>query len=105
MKCGRTVMAALAVAGAVVLGAGSSPASAQVYGVCAPGYYYAAGYCSPYAPTYYPPAYYGYGGPFFYPTIGFGFGFGRGFHHFDHGGFHHFDHGGFHGGGFHGGHR
>jgi hypothetical protein len=97
------MMAALAVAGAVVLGAGvgSSPASAQAYGACAPGYYYAAGYCYPFAPTFYPPAYYGYGAPFFAPTIGLGFGFGGGFRHFDHDG--HFHGGGFHGGGFHGG--
>jgi hypothetical protein len=107
MARGKNLMATLAVAGAVVLGigAGSTPASAQVYGACAPGYYYSAGYCYPYAQSYYPPAYYGYGygygAPFFYPTIGLGFGFG-GFHG---GGFHggggHG--GGGHGGGFHGG--
>jgi hypothetical protein len=100
MTRSRNVMAALAVASAMVLGAGagSTPASAQDYAACAPGYYYAAGYCYPYAPSYYPPAY--YGGSFFYPTIGLGFGFGGSFRHFDH-----FHGGGFHGhgGGFHGG--
>jgi hypothetical protein len=105
MKRGKNLAVALAVAGTIVLGFGASsiPASAQVYAACAPGYYYAAGYCYP----YYPPTYYDYGGAFFSPTIGFGFG--GGFRHFDRddfrggfrgGGFHG---GGFHGGGFHGG--
>jgi hypothetical protein len=111
MTRGKNLLVALAVAGTVVLGIGASstPASAQVYPACAPGYYYAAGYCYPYSPTYYPPTYYNYGSPFFYPSIGLGFGFGRGFHRFDrddfHGGLHRggFHGGGFHGGGFHGG--
>ena len=94
MTRGKNLMAALAVAGTVVLGIGASstPASAQVYPTCAPGYYYASGYCYPYAPTYYPPTYYDYGDPFI--------GFGDGFHHFDRDDFRG---GGFRGGGFHGG--
>lgn len=98
MTRGTNVMAALAIAAAIVLGMGASsvPASAQVYPACAPGYYYWAGYCYPYASAYYPPVY--FGAPFFFPAIGFGFGFG-GFHSFDHDDFH----GGFHGGGFSGG--
>ena len=101
MKRGKFLAAMLGIAGAgmVALGMSSTSASAQSYPSCAPGYYYANGYCYPYqaAPPpvdyYYPPAY--YAPPVFYPTIGIGFGFGGGFHH----GFHE----GFHGGGFHGG--
>ena len=49
MTRGKNLMVALAVAGPVVLGIGASspPAWAQVYPACAPGYYYAAGYCYP----------------------------------------------------------
>ena len=94
----RGILATMA-ALAVLLGIGtaSTPASAQAYAACAPGYYHAAGYCCPYgygyAPAYYPPAY--YSAPFFFPGIGFGFHS----HFVDH------HHAGFHGGGFHGGHH
>ena len=100
MKRGKFLGAMLGIAGAglLALGMSSTSATAQAYPSCAPGYYYANGYCYPYqaAPVYYPPAY--YDPPVFIaPTFGIGFGFGGGFHH----GFHR----GFHGDGFHGGHH
>ena len=78
----RILAATLAIAGGLVLGVGmsSTPASAAPY--CAPGYYFAGGYCYPYqAPpvTYYPPAYYAPPPVYYGPSIGIGFGFG-GFH-------------------------
>jgi len=105
MKRGKILAATLAIAGVGVLalGAGSTPASAQAYAACAPGYYYSAGYCYPNPPpvTYYPPAYYYDPPPVIVgPTFGIGFGFGGGFRDRD-------DRGGFREGGhdFHGGHR
>ena len=87
MKRGKMVAAALAVAGlGTVALAGSSPASAQAYPTCSPGYYYANGYCYPYQPapppvTYYPPEYYAPPPVVFGPSFGIGFGFGGGEHH------------------------
>ncbi|HEY3916301.1 MAG TPA: hypothetical protein VGL83_00835 [Stellaceae bacterium] len=85
MKRGKILAASLAIAGAgmLALGIGSSPASAQAYPSCSPGYYYANGYCYPYQPapppvTYYPPAYYAPPPVVVAPAIGFGFGFGGG---------------------------
>jgi hypothetical protein len=99
MKRGKLLAAMLGIAGvgAVALGMSSTSASAQGYAGCAPGYYYANGYCYPYqaAPPpvvydyYYPPSY--YASPVFVgPTFGIGFGFGGGGFHHDHfrGGFH-----------------
>ncbi|HEV8015944.1 MAG TPA: hypothetical protein VGP48_10445 [Stellaceae bacterium] len=85
MKRGKILAAMLAVAGVGVLafGAGSTPASAQAYAACAPGYYYSAGYCYPNPPppvVYYPPAYYAPPPVVFGPTIDFGFGFRGGDH-------------------------
>ena len=52
MKRGKFLAAILGIAGLgmLALGIGSTPASAQAYGVpaCAAGYYYANGYCYPY---------------------------------------------------------
>jgi hypothetical protein len=91
-------MLGVASVGMLALGLSATSASAQGYPSCAPGYYFANGYCYPYqaAPPpvdyYYPPAY--YAPPVVVgPAFGIGFGFGGGFHH------------GFHGGGFHGGHH
>ena len=104
MKRGKFLAAILGIAGAgmLALGVGSNSASAQVYPGCAPGYYYANGYCYPYqaAPPpvlYYPPAYYAPPPIVIGPTFGIGFGFGGGFPRF-HDGFHDGFRGGFHGG-------
>lgn len=98
MKRGKLLAAGLAIAGIgmLALGAGSTPASAQVYAAptpaCAAGYYYANGYCYPYQPapppvTYYPPAYYAPPPVIVGPSFGIGFGFGGGWHgDHDHGG-------------------
>ncbi|HVA14356.1 MAG TPA: hypothetical protein VNF99_13980 [Stellaceae bacterium] len=110
MTRGKILAASLAVAGALTvgLGAGSSPASAQGYG-CMRGYYYANGYCYPYAAppppvTYYPPTYYDPPPVVVGPSFGINFGFGDddwhggdrdgGFHGGDRGD--HGDHGGRH---------
>jgi len=79
----------------LALGMSSTSASAQAYAGCAPGYYFANGYCYPYqaAPppvAYYPPAY--YAPPVYFPSFNIGFGFGSGWHG-----------GGWHGGGWNGG--
>jgi hypothetical protein len=100
MKRSKILAATLAIAGVGVLaiGTGSTPASAQAYAACAPGYYYYGGYCYPNPPpvTYYPPTYYAPPPVIVGPSFGFGFGFGfhgdrddhfRGDHDF-HGGFH-----------------
>ena len=104
MKRGKFLAAILGIVGAgmLALGVGSNSASAQVYPGCAPGYYYANGYCYPYqaAPPpvlYYPPAYYAPPPIVIGPTFGIGFGFGGGFPRF-HDGFHDGFRGGFHGG-------
>jgi hypothetical protein len=106
MKRGKFLAAILGITGLgmLALGIGSTPASAQAYGVpaCAAGYYYANGYCYPYqaAPppvVYYPPTYYASPPVVVGPTFGIGFGFGSGWHG---GGWHG---GGWHGGGWHGG--
>ena len=82
MTRGRILAAMLGIAGvgAVALGLGSSPASADPY--CGWGYHWVGGYCYPNRPVYYyPPATY-------YPpapvvvTPAFGFTFGFGGHHF-----------------------
>ena len=95
MTRGKILAATLGIVGMgmLALGMGSTPASAQAYG-CAPGYYYANGYCYPYQAvpppvTYYPDYY--YAPPIIAPTFGIGFGFGGGFHHDFHGG-HHWHH-------------
>lgn len=97
MTRGKVLLASLAIAGGLVLGVGASstPASAQAYAACAPGYYYSAGYCypdpNPPPVAYYPPGYYAPPPVVLAPTIGFGFGFGGGGWHGDggHGGWHH----------------
>lgn len=90
MKRGKILAATLAIAGVgmLALGATTAPASAQVYAApaaCAPGYYYANGYCYPYraAPppvAYYPPDYY-YAPPVVVgPAFGINLDFGGGGH-------------------------
>lgn len=85
MTCGK-IVAMLGVAGGLMLGLGASaiPAAAQpyYYPACAPGYYYANGYCYPYTPPpppvtyYYPPEYYGPPPVAIGPSFGITFGFG-----------------------------
>ncbi len=102
MTRGKTVAAILGFAGVgmLSLGLGSTTASAQAYPTCAPGYYYANGYCYPYQPapppvTYYPNYYYAPPPPVVVgPSFGIGFNFGGGGYHHDR------DHD-FHGGGDH----
>jgi len=84
MTRGKILAAGLGIAGVgmMVLGLGSTPASADRY--CGPYYHWYAGYCYPNRPVYAPPPAY-YPAPVVVaPTVGFAFGFGGGHGHWHH---------------------